>query len=76
MRIEGGFANNPLAAYRTETTGQTKPAETSLQTELSPSDGVELSIEGLAQFDALAASTNESFPPEEPLTGNGGSGGG
>lgn len=75
MRIEGGFANNPLATYRTETTSQTKPAEASLQSGPSPSDGAELSEEGLAKFDALAASTSESFPPEEPLSGNGNGGG-
>lgn len=77
MRIEGGFANSPLSAYRSVQAGQTNPVGTATEPSAFPQDDqVQLSKEGVAQFDAQSTLASEAaMPPNEPLTGNGGSGG-
>ncbi|CAM2009600.1 hypothetical protein [Acanthopleuribacter pedis] len=75
MRIEGGLQSSPLAAYRSEITSQTKVTEANLATAFPQADAVQLSDEGINQFETLPSLASEAFPPEEPLTGNGGGGG-
>ncbi|CAM2009598.1 hypothetical protein APED_23300 [Acanthopleuribacter pedis] len=79
MRIEGGFVNSPLAAYRSENTNQTKLSnENTGQATALQTDTVQLSQESLKQFDSqpTPTATSDAIPPNEPLTGKPGSGGG
>ncbi|CAM2009599.1 hypothetical protein [Acanthopleuribacter pedis] len=76
MKIENGFANGLLAAYRPEQTNQAKQFSGNAdQSTFSQADAVQLSAESLVQFDAQSPLATDAVPPDDPLTGRPGSGG-